>query len=664
MFPPAAWWWLAYAALVPWLVCVCTAKRSRFVYLISFLFGLGFFLINVSWLFSVTPPGYFALCLYYAVFFPLAAWPIRHMYLRHGVSVALTAPIVWVAAEYLRSIAVLGFPWLLLAHSQYQNLTIIQISDLVGAYGVSFVVAMINGWITDLLIQPILIWRSEGGTRLPIGSLTTLLVVLGAVIYGGAQRSQTYFEPGPTVAILQHDFPMYVDDNRAGSTHPELVFRAYLELARQAAAQKPDLIVLPETAISGYINDEFLNATPTELDEIRRRRLGSNYSLRLMTNYQRISRQTLEAFQSLCTQSGVPMVLGSLAMEWRPTAIPPRADAFNSAFLLIPAQTKPAARYDKIHLVLFGEYVPFRFSYRPLYEWLNSKTPWGSAGIEYSLTAGEKFEVFEFAAASQNGRPFRAAVPICYEEVMPYIAREFTRGEGGMKDGKRIDMLLSISNDGWFFHSVELEQHLAAGVFRAVENRIPVVRSVNTGASGLVYPNGKIQMRVALSAEKIAKLKGVVEALQRLDALAEKMEAEPRSEDASEQLDRMLTQDLGQALAALGPEFAYITARLESLAGPMAMNSAANRLAALHEFRAQVQYDLETAARWQAKPWMAPSYDVAQLQCDRRVTIYTRWGDWFAQGAVALFLMILLDWTLRKFRRLGAGGKVKEGVRT
>jgi len=663
MFPPVNWWPLAYVALVPWLVCVCTARRSRLVYLISFLFGLGFFHINVYWLFAVTPPGYFALCTYYALFFPLAAWPIRHMYLRHGVSVALTAPVAWVATEYLRSIAVLGFPWLLLAHTQYQNLTVIQISDLTGAYGVSFVLVMLNGWLTDLLIQPILIWRSTSGTRLPLGSLTTLLVVLGTVIYGSSQRDRTFFEPGPKVAVVQHDFPMYVDDSPAGATPASVIADSYLELARKAARQKPDLILLPETAMSGYINDEFVNASPTDLDEIRRRRYPPSFPRNILASTQRFCREAREQFQRLSSETGVPIILGSLAMEWRPAAIPPRVDAFNSAFLFKPGETKPAARYDKIHLVLFGEYVPFRSTYPSVYKWLNARTPWGSEGIEYSLTAGERYEVFAFDAASKDGRRYRAAVPICYEEAMPYIARQFTRGEGETAGDKNIDMLLCISNAGWFLHTSELEQHMAAAVFRAVENRIPLARSVNTGASGVIHPNGRIHMRVAMPEEKIALLAPVESNIRRLAELAGRLQPEGADAAAYQatmtDLAETLDVDLPASLAPLGKEFDYISTTLRLMAGDLGALSSQARIKALERFRVLVEDYLEMLSRWRLKPWTAPGFDISQLQCDRRTTLYTRWGDWFAQGTVYLLLMILLDWTLRRFRRLAAN-KTKE----
>ena len=722
VFPPIGWWWLGYVCLVPWLICVCTAEKSRFVYFVSLLLGLGFFLINCQWMIQVTLPGYFALCLGFSVVFPLAAWPIRHMYRAHGASIALTTPVVWVTVEYLRSISDLGFPFLLLGHSQYQNLTMIQISDLVGAYGVSFVLAMINGWIADLLIQPILIWRAEHGTRLPVGSLTTLVVVLGTVIYGSAQRSTRYFTPGPKIAVVQHDFPMYVDADRAGRTHPKWVFEAYLALARRAAADQPDLIILPETAMQGFVNDEFLEATPGDLQEILKRRYPPHWQLANLKAVQAMGARIRNAFQRLSTESGVPLVLGSSALEWKPTDIPPRVHAFNSAFLIKPGQDRPVARYDKMHLVLFGEVVPFRRSWPWLYDKLNAFTPWGSDGRHYSLTPGSEYTIFEFDAAGKSPRPwpggspseiaygpsprpYRAAVPICYEEVMPYIAREFTRGHGRPDDKKNIDILLSISNDGWFLHSSELEQHLVSGVFRAVENRIAVARSVNTGASAIIHPNGKIHHRVTLSEEKIAQLEPVAALLGRLRETTDRLEAGLDSEDEPtkptepacdkparpepglparaaqrtpgmptpgaeytteyaatlQELNGVLSGNLSEALAALGPEFAFMEERLHHVMFFLAAKNHELRREAMEDLRAQIDDDLNTIERWKKRPWTAPGYTTAVVKCDNRLTVYSRWGDWFAQGAVALFSMMLLDWLLRRFLRRKATAGRDEG---
>ena len=656
IFPDVGWWWLAYACLVPWLVCVCTARRSALVYFTSWLFGLGYFAMNIHWMIPVTLPGYLALCGYYSLFFPLAAWPIRHMYQRHGVSVALTAPLVWVAVEYLRTIPPLSFPWLLLAHSQYEQITLIQISDLVGALGVTFIIVMVNGWLTDLLIQPILIWRSDQATRLPIGSLATLAVVLGALIYGAAQSSRKYFEPGPRVAVVQHDFPMYVDADHSDRTPIRSIMNGYLDLARQAAAKKPDLIVLPETAMQGFVNKEFLEAPAAELDEMQRRRYPPMFPKGYLLSMQDWSRSVRDSFQALCDESRIPLILGSSSMEWKPSAVPPRVDAYNSAFLLMPDAKAPAARYDKIHLVLFGEYVPFRFTYRWAYDWLNGITPWGRLGIEYSLTPGESYHAFEFPAASSGQRAFRAGVPICYEEIIPYIARNFTIVPGE-PDRKNIDMLVTISNDGWFLHTSELEQHLAGAVFRAVENRIAIARSVNTGASAIIHPNGKVHARATISDEKRELLAKVEDVLRKLDELATSLSDKAENQDdyllAREAFGRTIGTDLRPALVRVGSEYSFLVERLEYLSRALAAASVSTRRAAVGELKDQISEDLETVQRWRNKPWTAPGFAVSDLKCDGRVTLYTRWGDWFSQAALVLAGMMILDWMLRRMWRAG-----------
>lgn len=654
IFPDLSFWPLAYVCLVPWLVCVCTAAKARFFYFASYFLGFGFFWINLRWLSATTWEGHLAAALYLAIYFPLAAWPIRHMYRRHGASLALTAPIAWVAVEYLRSIGPLGFPWLLVGHSQYQLLTVIQISDLVGAYGVSFVLVMINGWLTDLLIQPIQIWRTERTTRLPIGSLATVLVLLGTLIYGSAQRSKSHMEPGPRVAMIQHDVPMTVGDDVIGRMLLVEALDGYVELARKAAAEGPDLIVLPETPIAGYINAEFLDADADTLQEILKRRYPPNWTVADLKEYQILGRRVRDRFQGISTEFGIPIVLGSSSQEWKPTEIPPRVEAFNSAYLIVPGAATFAARYDKRHLVVFGEYVPFRHSNRRLYEWLNSLSPWGKNGRHYSLSPGESYTVFEFAARSLDGRTYRAGTPICFEEVMPYICREFTQGDEPRSDRKNIDMLLCMSNDGWFLHSAELEQHLAGGVFRAIENRVAVVRSVNTGASALIHPNGRVHCRVRLSDEQIAMLEPVAATLEQMHKLTVTLEEQIDDVQAFTATRQQLTLAQGgalqQSLEALGGEFTFITARLRRLCGGMVPGSK-TLSQAVDIYRRQVEYDVATVDRWKARPWTAPGYAVATVLRDDRHTVYTRWGDGFAHGLVGLTCLMLLSWLWHRVRR-------------
>ena len=163
----------------------------------------------------------------------------------------------------------------------------------------------------------------------------------------------------------------------------------------------------------------------------------------------------------------------------------------NSATVFRPDGSEPD-RYDKIHLVYFGEIVPFRFGrLRPLYFLLNRVTPFSGPNhdFEYSLFPGREFRQFTMVAPSRDGKSYRFGIPICYEDVMPYASREFASGGA---ESKRVDFLLNISNDGWFGRGVQQPQHLAICVFRAVENRVGIARAVNTGISGFIQPTGRI----------------------------------------------------------------------------------------------------------------------------------------------------------------------------
>jgi apolipoprotein N-acyltransferase len=176
-----------------------------------------------------------------------------------------------------------------------------------------------------------------------------------------------------------------------------------------------------------------------------------------------------------------------LALEVFPEAVYPKYKRYNSAVVYDSDGTQRAGRYDKNHLVPFGELVPFRYGrLHWLYRWLNSLVPFSYGGkVEFSMTPGDDLTVFELRTA---GGTHRFGTPICYEDVMPYIVRDYV-WDG---DQRRVDFLVNISNDGWFLHSAELPQHLAICVFRAVENRVGIARAVNTGISGFIDPNGRI----------------------------------------------------------------------------------------------------------------------------------------------------------------------------
>ncbi len=518
IFPPHGLWPLTFVALVPWALATCRASRAWLVHWLSFLVGWGFFLFALRWLMPVTGLGCAALALYLALYWPLAGWAIRTGR-RHGLSPLWTLPIVWVGCELLRARVMTGFPWLFLSHALAHQLPLVQIADLGGAYAVSFVAALINGVVVELLLQR---YPSENAPRPPrvqllVGATVTIVLLAAALTYGFVRLGQ--FDPaaaaagGPRVAVVQHDFPLR--STPPYGEHEFVVLASYLALAAEAARERPDLIALPETVWNAQQNIDFLeqkallsDISPTAqtwgrichgaVAAFARSDYASvNRTLSELERQLRVRGQggdSVVTLPRLPPEGGPPVtvLVGAVSVEQFPEATYPKIRHYNSALVYDPDGSQRRQRYDKIHLVPFGEFVPFRqtsflgFDLHWLYRRLNELSPFSQNGrLEYSLTPGREYTRFALIAGD---RTWRFGVPICYEDAAPYIARRFV-----WQDARRqADFLVNISNDGWFLHSNELPQHLAICALRAVENRISIARAVNTGISGFIDPNGRI----------------------------------------------------------------------------------------------------------------------------------------------------------------------------
>lgn len=648
IFPRFTWWPVAYICLVPWLLCVCRGGSSKFVYFISYLFGVAYFAINVYWLEPVTLPGYIAFCLFFGIFMPLTAWPIRHLYNRRGVSAAIAAPVVWTAMEFLRSSGPLGFPMVLLAHSQYRVHTVIQIADLVGAYGVTFMIVAVNGWFVDLLAQPIIMRRGGRAPKMPLGTVTTATIVILTLIYGSAQKSERHMALGPRIAVVQHDIlqQLGVQPNRRFDMWQ--TFDAHIRLAQQAATLEPtpDLVVMPESIIPYfYANESLQDYDLDELEFIRQRRFSGAPS-DVMPRVQKFSKQMREGFQQVADAANVSLILGAGGMVSHRSDIPPHVRAYNSSYLLIPGDDKPRATYSKRHLVMISEYVPFRWSWPRAYQWINSLAPFGD-GSHYTMTPGEAF--VPFLIETRDARKiYRVGTPICYEEIMPYVPRAFVHGPDGSPTEKNIDVLCCMSNDGWFHHSTELEEHLAAGVFRAVENRIAVARSVNTGESAIIAPNGKIEARVQLTDAQIQRLGAVESALQEIRETLASLHVETADQADIERIRNKITElvnaRLKPAYAAIGLEYFIYADRILTLKGSISRLAPALMKPTVDSLRDQLDDDLAMVRRWRDRPTTAPGVVEAQVHIDPRLTLYTRWGDWFAATLLVMSGLSMLDW--------------------
>ncbi len=469
LFPPVELYGLAWVTLVPWLLCVQTFSLRRQL-VISTIAGMVFYLIGVWWIAIVTIPGYICMVIFFGLLWPLAGLAIHNMTKIYRVPLFIAVAVVWTGMEHSRSWLVTGFPWFFLGHSQVKVLSIIQIADLVGAYGVTFVVAMVNGVFAGMAYH---VYRRTWNGRKAVASLVvTLVVLLLTFVYGTWRLTQETTHKGPRIAAVQEDFPLTVFGRGAGLSDS---INALISLSYQAADEKPDLIVWPETCIGVSINPEFRLAKPRD-DRMRRIQKVSNDVHQTLAEHARIWNSQL--------------IIGAISKVHNGQSEHPVLDKYNSA-IVYSSEGRMIGRYDKMHLVLFGESVPFRYSIPKLYRFLNENmTPYGQGGFEYSLTPGKDAKRFDLSA---GGRNYRYSVAICYEDVMPYLIRRFVDPVDGKK---QIDFLVNISNDGWFDHSSELPQHLYICVFRAVENRIGIVRAVNTGISGFIDPRGRIEQLV------------------------------------------------------------------------------------------------------------------------------------------------------------------------
>ncbi len=485
VYPPVNAWPLAHLALLP-LVLLAIRGAGRWKLLgLTYLVASVWWAVMLRWLNPVTavggvPLGTLVLAMYlglYPVAF-VAVLRVVHRWLFRPPLV-VTVPLVWVGLEYLRGNVLLnGFPWHLLGQSQ--PLTLIQIADVTGTYGVSFLVAMTSGLLADLLTRPLV--RREGtsvrwGRSVRFATLLWGLLFATAVGYGLWRRSEAASGPTLRVGVVQTNVP------QSQKNHPDdkqdwQNFKRALTLSRRLVEREsPDLVVWPETMVPRPLNRESVRLF---------RKLRGSDRLAVYQRYA-VYRDRLEAFAE---NHGVSLVVGAHAQTgWRrkePDGALAPAKRFNSAYLVTPEEGV-SQRYDKILRVPFGEYVPLVGGWPTLKRlFIRYLTPYDH---DYSLTPGTDPTPLSLRV---RGRRWRIGTPICFEDVINTVARRMVYTPAG----KRADLLVNLSNDGWFAGTVEPYQHHQIARFRAVENRVPLVRTVNTGVSGLIGPSGAFLGRV------------------------------------------------------------------------------------------------------------------------------------------------------------------------
>jgi apolipoprotein N-acyltransferase len=338
----------------------------------------------------------------------------------------LLSPALWVALELGKSRLLTGFPWENLGYSQYRFLPLIQIAEITGVYGISFVLVLVNALLFQLI-------PTAGSRSRPLVRTAPLLLAGGVILallgYGSWRLRTLEHLSGQffKVAMIQGNISQ---DTKWDPVFQETTMKHYMRLTAKAAQDKPDLIVWPETATPFY----FL----VDVDN---------------------SRALIHEIQDLAT----PLLFGSPAYDYQGG----RLRFYNRAYLL-NGLGQVTGYYDKVHLVPFGEYVPWK---RVLF-FVNRLVQ--AAG--------------DFASGGRPGvlssPPARLGVLICYEAIFPELSRDLVAGGA--------NLLVNITNDAWFGRSSAPYQHLSMAVLRTVENRVPMVRCANTGISAFIDARGCI----------------------------------------------------------------------------------------------------------------------------------------------------------------------------
>lgn len=463
--PPFNLSFLAWVALVPFVIGCLISEKVWPTVLAAYLVSLVYWLGNLYWMILVTVPGGIAFCIYIAVYWPILVVCLRYC-VRRRVPLWFALPILIVGVEAFQGLCFRGFGWRYLGHSQYANITIIQIADIFGAAGVSFLVAMVNGAVCEIILS---FKNSLFKKSALIGGLITIAVAAAAIFYGRYRINQTadFLQGGPSIGVIQPSVPVKAGEE---SEPIETTFLNLLIDSRDCLiGVRPAIIIWPETMVEAVLDDSYLKLVSDD--------------------------DPAKIFHSALVRhsnEGVYLLVGAFAGDAVKAEDNIKLEtSFNSAFLYEPNQAGSRQQYDKIHLVPFGEYIPFKNILPFLNRFLIELTPYD---YDYTLNAGSEYTIFKIKVVDKT---YRFGVMICYEDTVPKIARKLTLDEN---KSKQIDWLVNISNDGWFVRqkegkikpTVELVQHTAICVFRAVENRVPIVRSVNTGISCFIDSLGRI----------------------------------------------------------------------------------------------------------------------------------------------------------------------------
>ncbi len=451
-FPKFGYHWMAWFALVPLLTAI-RGQTVKFSFQCGFIAGMIHFITLVYWVaYTMRTYGYLPWPVCISVLVMLSAILALYIAFFSATVAALNLkpaagtvmiPFIWVSTEYLRAKLFTGFPWELLGHSQYHHLHIIQISDIFGVYGVSALIVLVNAVIAFLI--PYRSGKTSQGKPVSrkymvAGICAAVLLFALTWIYGewrlGVIDRMSESSPSITAAVVQGNVEQSVKWN---PDFQQATIDKYLRLSKDIIAQRPDILVWPETALPFYF--------------------GYNKAL---------THRVTKGLRQMRTD----VLFGSPAFTRQAKTVA----YYNSAFLT-DSIGEVRGQYNKAHLVPFGEYVPLK-------RWLPFLGKMVAQVGDFST--GRVGDTITW-------RDHRLGVLICYEAIFPYISRAVVNNGA--------TLLINITNDAWYGTTAAPYQLFSMTVFRAVENRRALVRAANTGISGYIDPSGRVRSKTGLYEE-------------------------------------------------------------------------------------------------------------------------------------------------------------------
>lgn len=364
----------------------------------------------------------------------------------------------WCVLEWIQSWIFSGLPWNFTGVSQWRNIPLIQICEYTGVYGVSFIIIYFNIAFT-LAWYEIRNSITNGRYIRPVSLIIGVVLLMTSILIGANSMIKYGNSVTPGLkkddekvklraAVIQGDIPQ-CRIPRPGD--PEFALNEYLKLSKLAIVTRPDVVIWSETAVPVpyFSGHSFGTVFRFELSKLQK-------------------------------EGGVPLLFGTIdfGTDYDNYRTWDDIPGYNAIFLL-DGKNRLVDRYYKQHLVPFGEYTPLgRY-----YPWIKKRF-----GMGRDLTAGNRYTLFELK------KGVKAGAQICFEDVFSYISREFVK--------RGANLLVVLSNDAWYPNSSEAEQHMANSIFRAVENRRPMIRAGNNNCSCLILPNGVIADSVSLRKSK------------------------------------------------------------------------------------------------------------------------------------------------------------------